>query len=86
MTICIPKKPFMYLGLSIGYCLIFSWIPLLGLGIYGVVTGNIDYIGLLVVFWVPLPVWVVWFDLYNKDHKIVKWCDSSQQKNQEVKP
>ena len=85
MTICIPKKPFKVLGLVVGHFLLWSWIPLLIIGIYGLVIWNVDYISGIAIFWTPLIGWCWWFIGYNDKHKVIQWCDSTQQKNQEVK-
>ena len=74
MTICIPKRPFEIIGDYIQYIFLFSWIPLFGIVIYGIIIKDATFCtgisGIL-----PFVCFIDWFKDENENKKWIKWCD-----------
>ena len=74
MTICIPKRPFEIIGNYIQYVFLFSWIPLFGIAIYGIIIKDgIFVIGILGIL--SFVLFITWFSDENDKNEWIKWCD-----------
>ena len=74
MTICIPKRPFEIIGNCIQYVFLFSWIPLFGISIYGIIIKDATFlIGIFGIL--PFVYFMFWFSDENDKNEWIKWCD-----------